>query len=174
MIKVKWAKWKTKGNDDVLDKYDIVTIVLKQNKIYFDPTEDDFLNIIFKEYVRKFLRKKSINLKLTKKDIFFYAENSNVYLLNHIYNEFFPQKTKNPFNPILDIEDEGSINLHLFNGMDGQILFLIDILEKMNINFKKLYKKYTILSFPQSLECYDEKKIYNMRYEKWKCREKKR
>ncbi len=170
MIKVKWASWKTKNEDNFLSKYDITTIVLKQKGIYIDPSDDDFLDKIFKEYVRKFLNKKTVKLKLSAKDIFFYGENANIYLLNYIYNNLFPTKKRNPFNAIIDIEDEGSMNLSLFNGMDKQVLFLIDILDKMEIDFKKLSKKYMIWTFPNSLECYNEDKVYNVRYEKWKKR----
>jgi len=168
MIKVKWATWKIKNEDDFLSKYDITTIVLKQKGIYIDPSDDDFLDKIFKEYVRKFLNKKTVKLKLSAKDIFFYGENANIYLLNYIYNNLFPTKKRNPFNAIIDIEDEGSMNLSLFNGMDKQVLFLIDILDKMEIDFKKLSKKYMIWTFPNSLECYNEDKVYNVRYDKWK------
>ncbi len=170
MIKVKWATWKSRDEDDFLSKYDITTIVLKQNGIYFDPSDDDFLDKIFKEYVRKFLKKKKVKLKLSAKDIFFYGENANVYLLNYIYNDLFPNKNRSPFNPVLDIEDEGSMNLSLFNGMDKQVLFLIEILDRMEINFKKLSKKYMLLEFPKSLECYDTEGVYDMRYKKWKKR----
>jgi len=45
---------------------------------------------------------------------------------------------------------------------------LIDILDKMEIDFKKLSKKYMIWTFPNSLECYNEDKVYNVRYDKWK------
>lgn len=70
----------------------------------------------------------------------------------------------------IKIEDEGAMNLHLFNGIDEQVLFLIEILDKMKIDFKKLEKKYMLLSFYQSLECYDEDEVHKVRYEKWKKR----
>ena len=60
------------------------------------------------------------------------------------------------------------MNLHLFNGFDEQVLFLVEILERMEIDFKKLSKKYMLLPFPQSMECYDEDGVYKMRYKKWK------
>jgi len=45
----------------------------------------------------------------------------------------------------------------------------VEILEKMEINFKKLTKKYSMLvEFPHSLECYDEDRVYKVRYGKWK------
>ena len=167
MIKIKRAYWKSKSKFDIDFDYDITTMVLKQNSIYFDPGDDDFLDKVFKEYVRKFLKKKKVSLKFSAVELFFYGENANAYLLNHIYNEFFPDKTKNPFNPIIKT-DEGSVNLHLFNGFDEQVLFLVEILERMEIDFKKLSKKYMLLPFPQSMECYDEDGVYKMRYKKWK------
>lgn len=170
MIKIKWATWKTRNEDDFLSKYDITTIVLKQKGIYIDPSDSDFIDAIFKEYVRKFLKKKKIVFKLSKIELFFYAENSNIYFLNYIYNDFFPNKEKNPFNSLIKT-DEGTINLSLFNGFDEQVLFLVEILEKMEINFKKLTKKYSMLvEFPHSLECYDEDRVYKVRYSKWKKR----
>lgn len=168
MIKVRWATWKTEDEDDFLSKYDITTIVLKQKGIYIDPSDGEFLDKIFKEYVRKFLKTKKIKLKLSPKDMFFYGENANVYMLNYIYNSLFPTKKINPFDTVVDIEDEGSMNLSLLNGMDKQVLFLIDILDKMEIDFKKLSKKYMLWTFPNSLECYNEDKVYNVRYGKWK------
>lgn len=167
MIKVKRATWRTRDKFDLGLKYDITTIVLKQKGIYFDPGSDDFLDMIFKEYVRKFLKKDKVTLKLSSIELFFYGENANAYLLNHIYNEFFPDKPKNPFDPIIKT-DEGSINLYLFNGFDEQVLFLVEILERMEIDFKKLSKKYMLLPFPHSLECYDEGRVHKMRYKKWK------
>ncbi len=166
MIKVKRTYWKTKDRFSLGFDHDITTIVLKQKGIYFDPSDDDFLDKIFKEYVRNFLKKKKVTLKLSKLDLYFYGENSKVYLLNHIYHDLFPHKTQNPFNPILT-SDEGAINLHLFNAMDEQVLFLIEILNKMKIDFKKLSKKYMLLPFPLSMKCYDEDGVYNVRYEKW-------
>ena len=168
MIQVKWASWKVKNKDNILSKYDTTTVVLKQKDIYVDPSDREFLDKVFKEYVRKFLKKKIVKFELSHKDIFFYGENANIYLLNYIYNNLFPTKKRNPFDAIMDIEYEGSMNLSLFNGMDKQVLFLIDILDKMEIDFKKLSKKYMLWTFPNSLECYNEEKVYNVRYEKWK------
>jgi len=48
-----------------------------------------------------------------------------------------------------------------------QILFLVEILEKMDIDFATLSEDYTFLSFPNSLECYNEDNSYNLRYEEW-------
>ncbi len=165
MIKIKKAYWKSKNG--LLDKYDITTVVLEQDGFYFDPSDDDFLDKVFKEYVLNFLDKDKIELNLSKQDIFFFGENANVYMLNYIYKDFFPQKTKNPFDPTLKDQEDGVINLGLFNGLDEQILFLIEILQKMDISFKKLSKKYMLLGFPNSLECYNDKKIYDLRYEEW-------
>ncbi len=171
MIKIKQAYWKTKDKMSLSFDHEITTMVLKHKGVYFDPSDGDFLDKIFKEYVRKFLRKKRVTLKLSVSDVFFYGENANVYLLNYIYHDLFPKKRKNLFNPIYK-SDEGSMNFHLFNMMDSQVLFLIEILEKMKINFKKLSKKYMLLPFPISMECYDEDEVYGVRYEKWKDRTK--
>ncbi len=167
MIEVKQAYWKSKDKDDILKEYEITTIVLYQNDIYFDPSDDDFLDKIFKEYARNYLKDDEIELKLSKRDIFYYGENANVYLLNYIYNKFFPTKKQNPFNPILE-SDEGSINLTLFNGLGEQVFFLIEILEKMEIDFKKLSEDCMLLSFPDSLSCYKDDEIEGLRYEEWK------
>jgi len=166
MIKVRKATWRDKGEFSIGFEYDITTIVLKQKGIYFDPSDDYFLDKIFKEYVRNFLKKDEVILNLSKLELFFYGENANVYLLNYIYNDFFPNKSKNPFNPILK-SDEGSINLSLFS-IDEQVIFLIEILDKMKINFKKLSKKYMMLPFPDSLECYSEDGVHKVRYKKWR------
>ena len=166
MINVKKVYWRSK--DGLFDEYDITTIVLEQDGFYFDPSDDDFLDKIFKEYVLDFLESDEIELKLSKQDIYFFGENANVYLLNHIYNHLFPKKIKTPFNPTLTDNEDGVINLTLFNGLDEQVLFLVEILQKMNISFKKLSKKYMLLGFPNSLECYKDEKIYDLRYEDWK------
>jgi len=92
MINIKRAYWKNKSG--LLDEYEITTIVLEQSGIYFDPSDMDFLDKVFKEYVIKFLKEDKITLKLSKEDIFFYGENSQVYLLNHIYNNFFQISNK--------------------------------------------------------------------------------
>jgi len=166
MIKVKRASWRDRDESSIGFKYDITTIVLKQKGIYFDPSDSNFLDKIFKEYVRRFLKKEKVILKLSKLELFFYGENANVYLLNYIYNDFFPNRSEKPFNPILK-SDEGSINLSLFNGTEEQVVFLIEILDKMKIDFKKLSKKYMLLPFPHSLEYYGEDRVCNVRYEKW-------
>jgi hypothetical protein len=169
MIHIKKAYWKNKSG--LLDKYEISAIVLEQDGIYFDPSDVDFLDKVFKEYVVGFLKEDEIALELSKENLFFYGENSSVYFLNYIYNDFFPNKQQNPFNPILeDIGESEKINLHLFNGFDEQVVFLVEILEKMDISFDELNKKYTLLSFPNSLECYGENIVYNIRYEEWRKR----
>lgn len=162
MINTKRAYWKSKSG--ILDEYEITTIVLEQNGIYFDPSDGDFLDKIFKEYVRDFLQKDEVSLNLSKEDIFYYGENANVYLLNYIYQDFF-NTTKKVFDPVGRSKDEGSINLSLFNGFDEQVAFLVEILEKMKIDFKKLSKDYMLLSFPTSMRCYKEDKVYGVRYE---------
>ena len=169
MINIKRAYWKDKSSvlADFGD-YDITTTVLEQNGIYFDPSDDDFLDKIFKEYVVNFLEKDKITLELSREDLFFYGENVNVYMLNYIYADLFPNQAKNPFNPILtDSEDGRKINLSLFNGFDEQLQFLIEILEKMKISFEELSEKYMLLSFPNSIECYNEEKLFDLRYEDW-------
>jgi len=45
---------------------------------------------------------------------------------------------------------------------------LVEILEKMNISFDKLMEEYKLLSFPYTLECYEEDSVYDIRYEDWK------
>ena len=169
MINIKRAYWKEKASVlSNLGDYEITTIVLEQNGIYFDPSDSDFLDKIFKVYVVNFLNRDKITLELSKEDLFFYGENANVYMLNYIYANFFPGKAKKPFNPILtDLEDGSKINLSLFNGFDEQLQYLVEILEKMGISFETLSEKYMLLSFPNSIECYNEDKVYDLRYEDW-------
>ena len=169
MINIKRAYWRDKSSVLAdLGDYEITTTVLEQNGIYFDPSDSDFLDKIFKEYVLNFLEKDKIILELSKEDLFFYGENANVYMLNYIYADFFPEKAKKPFNPILtDSEDGSKINLSLFNGFDEQLIYLIEILEKTKISFEELSEKYMLLSFPSSIECYREDKVYVLRYEDW-------
>ena len=170
MINIKRAYWKIKDDIcEILGEHEITTILLEQDGIYFDPSEDDFLDVIFKEYLKNYLTKEKISLELSDEDIFFYAKNANIYLLNYIYHDFFPHKKKNPFYPILeDFEEKGKINLGLFNGLEDQVVFLIEILEKMDISFKTIVNKYMLVSFPQSLECYKEDNVYGVRYEEQK------
>jgi len=163
MITTKRAYWKNKSG--ILKEYDISTIVLEQNGIYFDPSDGKFLDKIFKEYVRNFLQKDDdIILHLSKEDLFFYGENANVYLLNYIYQDLF-NTTKKVFDPILRGEDEGSINLTLFNGSEKQVVFLVAILEKMQIDFKNFSEDYMLVGFPLSMSCYKEDNVYGIRYE---------
>lgn len=162
MIKTKRAYWKSKSG--IMDEYEITTIVLEQDGVYFDPSDGDFLDKIFKEYVRDFLQKDEIVLNLSKEDLFYYGENANVYLLNYIYQDLF-DTTKKVFDPIARSKEDGSINLSLFNGFDKQVVFLVKILEKMQINFKKLSEDYMLLGFPHSIDCYKEDKVYDVRYE---------
>ena len=166
MISVKRAYWKSKRDihEEILKAYTITTTVLEQDGIYFDPSDDDFLDAVFKEYVRDFLKEESVTLTLSKRDLFYYGENANVYLLNHIYQDLF-HTDEAPFDPVLESREEGSINLSLFNGFDKQVDFLVQILEEMQIDFKKLSEKYMLLGFPHSLECYEERDIYDLRYE---------
>jgi len=165
MIKIKKAYWKSKNG--LLEEYEITTTVLEQDGLYFDPCNDDFLDALFKEFVRDFLKQDRVTFKLSKEDLFFYGENANVYMLNFIYSYLFPDSEQKPFNTILRDKEDGSINIGLFNLFDEQMLFLVEILEKMKISFFKLSKKYMLLSFPNSIECYNEDKIYNLRYEEW-------
>ncbi len=163
-ITVHRANWVNKESF-LGENINVTTMVIKQNGIYIDPSDDDFLGVIFKEYVRKKMNKEEgITLELSATDLFFYEENSNVYLLNHIYNTLFPKKSQNPFNTILET-DEGSISIGLFNIREDQITNLIDILYALEIDFKALAKKYMFFVFPQSLRRYDDEKISDLKYE---------
>jgi len=162
-ITIHRANWVNK--ESFLGKnINVTTMVIQQNGIYIDPSNDDFIGVIFKEYVRKKMDKGAeIALTLSTTDLFFYGENSNVYLLNHIYNTLFPKKSQNPFNTILET-DEGSISIGLFNIAEDQIIQLIDILYTLDIDFEALTKKYMFMIFPQSLRRYDEDKVSNLSY----------
>ena len=72
MINIKRAYWRDKSSVLAdLGDYEITTTVLEQNGIYFDPSDNDFLDKIFKEYVLNFLEKDKIILELSKEDLFF-------------------------------------------------------------------------------------------------------
>lgn len=166
-IKIRSANWKS----DTLflgKKINVTTYAIIQNDIVIDPSDRDFIAVVFKEYVRKKLQKQNaITLNLSATDLFFYGENANVYLLNYIYASLFPKHHKKPFDPVLE-SDEGSINIGLFNAQVEQIVYLIEILYALKIDFKKLLKKYMLLPFPESLDYCDDEKISELSYQKVK------
>ncbi|QOG12872.1 hypothetical protein [Arcobacter sp. FWKO B] len=168
MITIQEAHWKSKGlfGDD--DLHNIMTLVLEQGGFYFDPRDSDFLGAIFKEYVRNFLDEDSVTLKLSKKELFYYNENANLYMLNTIYNELFPNKQPNPFNSIIEDDEDGVMNFGMFNlPFASQLKNLIKILEKLEIDFKKLSEDYMLLGFPNSMECYEKKDMIDLSYKVW-------
>lgn len=167
MITIQEAHWKTKGLFDYKDLNNIMTLVLEQNGFYFDPSDNDFLGVIFKEYVRNFLKEDNIQFNLSKKELFFYSNNANIYLLNYIYNDFFSQEKQNPFYSTIQDDDE-TINLGIFNiPFSDRLKNLIQILEKMNINFKKLSEDYMLLGFPNSMECYKKDELIEIYYKEY-------
>ena len=171
MITIQEAHWKSKGlfKDD--DLHNITTIVIEQDGFYFDPSDGDFLGVIFKEYVRNFLEEDFVTLKLSKKELFYYNENANLYMLNTIYNNFFKDKKLNPFNAIIDDDEDGAINLGIFNlPFANQLKNLIEILQIMEINFKKLSEDYMLLEFPNSMECYKKRDVIDLSYKLWEER----
>jgi len=172
MITIQEAHWKSKGLFENDDLHNIMTLVLEQDGFYFDPSDGDFLGMLFKEYVQNFLDKDSITLKVSKKELFYYNENANLYMLNNIYNSLFKDKEPNPFNAIIDDDDEdGAINLGMFNlPFANQLKYLIEVLEKMEINFEKLSEDYMLLGFPNSMECYKEKDVIDLGYKLWEER----
>jgi len=171
MITIQEAHWKSTGLFDDKELSNIMTLVIEQDGIYFDPSDERFLGVVFKEYVRRFMQESSTTLTLSKLELFYYDENANLYMLNHIYNDLFPDKAPYPFNSILEDDEEGAINLGLFNLPFGnQIKNLIEILEKMEINFKKLSEDYMLLTFPQSMRRYDRDEIIGLYYTEWKER----
>ncbi|MFA6136774.1 MAG: hypothetical protein WC667_01685 [Sulfurimonas sp.] len=172
MITIQEAHWKSKGLFSEDEFHNIMTLVLEQDGFYFDPSDGDFLGAIFKEYVRNFLEEDSATLKLSKKELFYYGDNANLYLLNSIYNDFFQDKEPNPFKAIVEDDEDGLINLGMFNlPFAPQLKNLIEILEKMNCDFKKLSKDYMLLGFPNSMECYEEKDMVDLSYKLWEERE---
>jgi hypothetical protein len=167
MITIQEAHWKSKGLFSEDDLQNIMTLVLEQKEFYLDPSDSNFLSAIFKEYVRKFLKEEYITLELSKKELFYYAENANLYLLNTIYNNLFKDKESNPFISIVE-SDEGAMNLGIFNlPFASQLKNLIEILEKMEIDFKKLSEDYMLLGFPNSMEYYKEKDMIDLSYKVW-------
>lgn len=170
MITIQEAHWKSKGLFSEDDLHNIMTLVLEQDGFYFNPSDSDFLSAIFKEYVRNFLKEKSVTLELSKKELFYYGDNANLYLLNHIYNDLFKDKEPNPFYAVIE-DDEGAMNLGIFNlPFVSQLKNLIEILEKLKIDFKKLSEDYMLLGFPNSMECYKEKDMIDLSYKVWEER----
>ncbi|CAM3953175.1 hypothetical protein [Arcobacter cloacae] len=170
MITIQEAHWKSKGLFSEDDLHNIMTLVLEQDGFYFDPSDSDFLSAIFKEYVRNFLKEKSVTFELSKKELFYYGDNANLYLLNHIYNDLFKDKEPNPFYAVIE-DDEGAMNLGIFNlPFVSQLKNLIEILEKLEIDFKKLSEDYMLLGFPNSMECYKEKDMIDLSYKVWEER----
>jgi hypothetical protein len=163
-IAIKRASWKSE-EEFMGELANITTVVIEQGKLYIDPSESDFLGAVFKEFVQQKIDKHTkTTLSLSAEDLFFYHENANIYLLNHIYNILFPTKPLNPFNAVVQ-SDEGAFNLGLFNGSESQISFLIEILEALNLNLSSLYEKHSFLSFPDSLDCYGTENPTDLYYE---------
>lgn len=52
----------------------------------------------------------------------------------------------------------------------SQLKNLIEILQKLKIDFKKLSEDYMLLGFPNSMECYKEKDVMDLSYKVWKER----
>ena len=170
MITIQEAHWKSKGLFIEDDLHNIMTLVLEQDGFYFNPSDSDFLSAIFKEYVRNFLKEKLVTFKLSKKELFYYSDNANLYLLNHIYNDLFKDKEPNPFYAVIE-DDEGAMNLGIFNlPFVSQLKNLIEFLQKMEIDFKKLSEDYMLLGFPNSMECYKEKDMIDLSYKVWEER----
>ncbi|MBD3839607.1 MAG: hypothetical protein IE878_04375 [Epsilonproteobacteria bacterium] len=170
MITIQEAHWKSKGLFEDDELHNIMTLVIEQDGFYFDPGDGDFLGVIFKEYARRFMQEESTTLTLTRRELFYYGENANLSLLNHIYNDLFPDKEPNPFNAILE-SDEGAIHLGMFNlPFASQLKNLIEILEKMECELKKLSEEYMLLGFPHSMECYKERDVMDLSYKMWEER----
>lgn len=80
-------------------------------------------------------------------------------MLNIIYNDLFKDKEPTPFNAIIEDNEDGAMNLGMFNlPFAFQLKNLIEILQKMEIDFKKLSEDYMLLGFPNSMECYEKKR----------------
>lgn len=63
------------------------------------------------------------------------------------------------------------MNLGIFNlPFVSQLKNLIEILQKLKIDFKKLSEDYMLLGFPNSMECYKEKDVMDLSYKVWKER----
>ena len=163
-IIIQRASWKDADEIIMGELANVTTVVIHQGDIYIDPSDSDFLGTIFKEFVQqKIDRNTETTLSLSAEDLFFYNENANTYMLNHIYNTLFPDKQLRPFNTVLESE-EGAFNLGLFSGLDHQVKYLIEILEALNLNLTALYEKYSFLSFPDSLDCYGTKNPVDLYY----------
>ena len=162
-INIKRANWKS--NELFMgEKANITTLVIEQNGIVIDPSDNDFLGAVFKQYVlRKLGKEEFVALNLSASDLFFYGENANVYLLNYIYSMLFPDNPLKPFDPILQ-SDEGEINIGLFNCQENQIVYLVEILHVLAIDFNEILDKYMVFPFPRSLEYYDKERISDLIY----------
>lgn len=168
-IEIKKAHWKS---DELFlgQPVNIMTFVIQQGKMIIDPSDEDFLSALIKEYVNNHRKKKTITLKLSLVEAFYYGENANAYMLNHIYKSFFGSKIKKPFNAILHDKDEREyINIGLFNASVKQVSYLVDIVNEMKTSLKKLSKKYRILAFPHSLDEYGTSKLYDFEYSEVKA-----
>jgi hypothetical protein len=171
MITIKEAHWKSNSFLDDGEFYDIMTLVLEQDGFYYNPNNKKFLGAIFKEYVKKFMKEDNTSLKLSKKELFFFSENANLYMLNHIHNELFKDRDPNPFNAIVEDDEDGAMNLGMFNLPFGnQLKILIEILEMMECDFKKLSEDYMILGFPDSQGRREKKTMIDLYYSEWKER----
>ncbi len=166
-IIIKRALWK--GEEEFMgESVNITTVVIQEGETYIDPSDSDFLGVVFKEFVRQRVDKNSnTTMILSAEDLFYYNENANIYLLNHIYSLLFPDNRPDPFNAVVH-SDEGSFNLGLFNGWEHQIIYLIDILESLNLDLGSLCEKYALLSFPASLDCYGTENPIDLHYEEMK------
>lgn len=159
---VEWEDTKSIFNETIT----IVTTVLDQDGIYFDPSYEDFLEYIFRKFAKERIQNDSLNMKLSKKDIFFFHENANSYLLNLIYIELFGSDEKENFDTTIYDKEDGYINLASFlhkNHLDK----LIEIIDELKINFKDILNNTSILDFPKSLDDYNEydNRLINFRYQ---------
>ena len=79
-IEINRANWKS--DELFLEKpMNITTLVIEQGKTIIDPSDADFLSALIKEYVKNHGNKKTITLKLSLVEAFYYGENANVYML---------------------------------------------------------------------------------------------
>ena len=60
------------------------------------------------------------------------------------------------------------MNFGMFNlPFASQLKNLIEILQNMEIDFKKLSEDYMLLGFPNSMECYEKKDMIDLSYKVW-------
>lgn len=164
-IKILKANWKC-NLKPFKEPVNITTMVLKQGKYLVDPSDDDFISALIKIYSKTKKKDSTFILEIDHAELFYYGENSLSYALNLIYMDLF-KTNKKPFKPLLRCDNGEVYSIGLFSIIEKDAIeHLIGILTNLDVGLKYILKKYTVLSFPNSLNDYDSKKLFDFSYEK--------